>query len=210
MDNTEEKSILKIICPYCQVTFKKYVEHIKKEGLFTILIKNHSDGENCPPFIAFIDDHGKHRGSQKIDNIEEEDSLNEDLVKGARDKIIQIKESLRFYHLKYPRQTSKRAFEYKVSNVFDRVFMSSKHYTNIVQCLNEDDEENIFGAIAIEKDADFAGGILIYGKYFGMIYTLFWNDQESIKTKTFDDLKGYANLAIEQLIEIYDLADYFF
>jgi hypothetical protein len=65
---TEDKTLLKIICPYCQVNFKKNVEHTKKQGLFTVLIKEHPDNENCPPFIAFIDDHGKHRGSQKIDD----------------------------------------------------------------------------------------------------------------------------------------------
>ena len=26
----------------------------------SVLIKEHPDNENCPPFIAFIDDHGKH------------------------------------------------------------------------------------------------------------------------------------------------------
>ena len=79
----------KTYCPYCKESFRKQVEYEKKSGLFTVLIKNHSDNSNCPPFIAFIDNNGKHRGSQKIDDIgtEEEISLNELLLESARNRI---------------------------------------------------------------------------------------------------------------------------
>jgi hypothetical protein len=210
MDSSDEKTLLKIMCPYCQVNFKKYVEHTKKEGLSTVLIKNHPDGENCPPFIAFIDDHGKHRGSQKIDNIEKEQSINEELLKGARERINELKTSLRFYHLRMPRKKMKRGFEHKVANVIDRAFMSSKLYSTLIGFLNDNDKDNIFGSIELEKNCDFDGGLLVYGKYHGMIYSIFWNDQKSLQTKTMDDLKGYANLTVEKLLDIYDLMDYFF
>jgi len=206
---TEDKTLLKIICPYCQVNFKKNVEHTKKQGLFTVLIKEHPDNENCPPFIAFIDDHGKHRGSQKIDDHADISSVNGELLDGAMDRINEIKNQLRFYHLKVPRKGN-RGFEYKISNVADRSFMSSKLYMTLVNFLTENKKDSIFGALTIDDDSDFEGGLLVYGKYLGMIYTIFWTDQKSLQNKTFDDLKGYANLTIEQLIEIYDLMDFFF
>jgi len=206
---TEDKTLLKIICPYCQVNFKKNVEHTKKQGLFTVLIKEHPDNENCPPFIAFIDDHGKHRGSQKIDDHADISYVNGELLDGAMDRINEIKNQLRFYHLKVPRKGN-RGFEYKISNVADRSFMSSKLYMTLVNFLTENKKDSIFGALTIDDDSDFEGGLLVYGKYLGMIYTIFWTDQKSLQNKTFDDLKGYANLTIEQLIEIYDLMDFFF
>ncbi len=205
MVSSEEKTLLKIICPYCQVNFKKYVEHTKKQGLFTVLIKEHPDNEDCPPFIAFIDDNGKHRGSQKIDDHGEISAVNGELLEGAMNRINELKETLRFYHLKVPRKES-RGFEYKVANVSDRSFMSSKFYLTLVEFLTENDNDNIFGAVQIPLE----DGLLVYGKYLGMIYTIFWKDQKSLQNKTFDDLKGYANLTIEQLIMIYDLMDFFF
>jgi len=202
---TEDKTLLKIICPYCQVNFKKYVEHTKKQGLFTVLIKEHADNKDCPPFIAFIDDHGKHRGSQKIDDHADISSVNGELLDGAMDRINELKKTLRFYHLKFPRSLN-RSFEYKISNVADRKFMSSKFYLCLMEFLTENDDDNIFGVVGIQLE----DGLLVYGKYLGMIYTIFWTDQKSLQNKTFDDLKGYANLTIEQLIEIYDLMDFFF
>ena len=210
MVSTEEKMLLKIMCPYCQVNFKKYVEHIKKEGLFTVLIKNHPDGENCPPFIAFIDDHGKHRGSQKIDNIDEGESVNEELLTTARERINELKSILRFYHLRMPRKRTKRGFDHKVANVADRAFMSSKFYSTLISFLSDNDKDNLFGVLEIEKNLDLEGGLLVYGKYHGMIYTIFWTDQKSLQTKNIDDLKGYANLTVDKLLDIYDLMDFFF
>lgn len=86
MTSSEDSTLINMICPYCKESFRKQVDYQKKQGLFTILIKNHSDGTDCSPFIAFIDNNGKHRGSQKIDNIEaeEEISLNEQLLEAAR------------------------------------------------------------------------------------------------------------------------------
>ncbi len=204
MVSNEEKTLLNIICPYCQMNFKKYVEYTKKQGLFTVLIKEHPDNEQCPPFIAFIDDHGKHRGSQKIDDHGELSSVNDELLEGAMERINELKKTLRFYHLKVPRKAN-RGFEYKVANVTDRAFMSSKFYLTLIDFLLENGDENTFGAIQIPIE----DGLLAYGKYLGIIYTIFWTDQKSLQNKTFDDLKGYANLTIEQLIEIYDLMDFF-
>jgi len=169
------------------------------------LIKEHPDNEQCPPFIAFIDDNGKHRGSQKIDDHKDVSSVNAELLEGAMERINELKKTLRFYHLKVPRK-GMRGFEYKVANVADRSFMSSKLYLCLIDFLTENDDDNIFGAVSIPLE----DGLLVYGKYLGMIYTIFWTDQKSLQNKTFDDLKGYANLTIEQLIEIYDLMDFFF
>ena len=146
MVSIEDKTLLNIICPYCQTNFKKYVEHTKKQGLFTVLIKEHPDNEQCPPFIAFIDDNGKHRGSQKIDDHGELSSVNGELLENAMDSINELKKTLRFYHLKVPRKGS-RGFEYKVANVADRSFMSSKLYLTLIEFLTENDSDNIFGVI---------------------------------------------------------------
>ena len=75
MTNSDDATLINMICPYCKESFRRHVEYQKKSGLFTILIKNHSENAECPPFIAFIDNNGKHRGSQKIDNVEEKDSI---------------------------------------------------------------------------------------------------------------------------------------
>ena len=73
MIDSEETTLVNMICPYCKESFRKQVEYQKKTGLFTILIKNHPNTVECPPFIAFIDNNGRHRGSQKIDNVDDED-----------------------------------------------------------------------------------------------------------------------------------------
>ena len=198
-------------CPYCKESFRKHVEYEKKSGLFTILIKNHSNNSSCPPFIAFIDNNGKHRGSQKIDDVEadEEISLNDQFLENARNRINELKDDIRFYHLKVPRKGG-RGFEHKVASVSDRPFMSSKFYLSLVDFLTEYEEDNTFGAISIERDSDFEGGLLVYGKYLGLIYIVFWKEQKSLLSKSLDDLKAEANLTIEKLIELYDIMDLFF
>jgi len=206
MSSLEEKSLVNVICPYCNINFKKNFEYKKVGGLSTVFIKNHPEGENCPPFIAFIDNNGKHRGSQKIDKFETEDSINENLIENARNKINELSETLRFYHLKVARKHG-RGFEHKVANVADRSFMSSKFYYTLIQFLVENQEKNIFGAINIEKNDDFEGGILVYGKYLGIIFTIFWKEQKHLQDKTLDDLKGYANLTVEKLLDIYNITD---
>ena len=95
------------------------------------MIKEHPDNQGCPPFIAFIDDNGKHRGSQKIDDHKDVSSVNGELLESAIDRINELKKTLRFYHLKVPRKGS-RGFEYKVANVADRSFMSSKFYLCLI------------------------------------------------------------------------------
>lgn len=200
-----------MICPYCKKSFRKHIEYEKKSGLFTVLIKNHSDNSSCPPFIAFIDNNGKHRGSQKIDDIgsEEEISLNEQLLENARSRINELKDDIRFYHLKIPRKGG-RGFEHKVSSVSDRSFLASKFYKSLIEFLTDYNEENTFGTITIDKNSDFEGGILVYGKYLGLIYTLFWKEQKNLISKSVDDLKAEANLTVEKLIELYDIMDLFF
>ena len=211
MTSTEDSSLINMICPYCKESFRKQIEYEKKSGLFTVLIKNHSENSSCPPFIAFIDNNGKHRGSQKIDDIgdDEEISLNEQLLENARNRINELKDDIRFYHLKVPRKGG-RGFEHKVASVSDRPFMSSRLYFSLVDFLTEYEEANTFGVISIERNTDFEGGILVYGKYIGLIYTLFWKEQKSLLGKSFDDLKADANLTVEKLIELYDIMDLFF
>ena len=211
MTGTEDTTLINMICPYCKESFRKHVDYQKKQGLFTILIKNHSDNSECPPFIAFIDSNGKHRGSQKIDDIEDEEniSLNEQLLETARNRIDELKKDIRFYHLKIPRKGG-RGFEHKVSSVSDRTFMSSKFYKSLVDFLTEYEEDNTFGAITIDRDSSFEGGVLIYGKYLGLIYIMFYKDQKPLVNKSLDDLKAEANLTVEKLIELHDIMDLFF
>ena len=209
MTNSDDATLINMICPYCKESFRRHVEYQKKSGLFTILIKNHSENAECPPFIAFIDNNGKHRGSQKIDNVEEKDSINEDLLENAMNMINEIKNDIRFYHLKVPR-VGGRGFEHKVASVSDRTFMSSKLYGTLIDFLLENKEDNTFGTISIDTNSNFEGGLLVFGKYLGMMYTIFWKDQKSLLNKTVDDLKAYTNLTVEKLIELYDLMDLFF
>ncbi|MHA1149687.1 MAG: hypothetical protein ACTSR8_15735 [Promethearchaeota archaeon] len=206
---SEELSQINMICPYCKTSFKKQLEYKKKPGLFTILIKSHPHGENCLPFIAFLDNNGRHRGSQKIDNIETDSKINEQLINNARAAVDEIDKSVRFYHLKVPRKNG-RGFEHKVAKVNDRIFMSSKKYLKLIKYLSENEDENCFGIISIDQNENFEGGILTFGKYLNMIYTLFWNEQNDIIKKNFDELKANSNLLIEKLLDIYDLFDIFF
>jgi hypothetical protein len=198
-----------MICPYCKESFRKQVEFQKKTGLFTILIKNHPNGNECPPFIAFIDNNGRHRGSQKIDNVDEGETINGQYLENARSSINELEETLRFYHLKVPRRGG-RGFDHKVASVKDRTFMSSKFYTQLIEFLSENEDENSFGMITYEGDKQIESGLLIYGKYLGMIFTMFWKDQKTVQNKTLDEVKGYSNLTVEKLLDLYDLVDFFF
>ncbi|MFX1374689.1 MAG: hypothetical protein ACFFA0_02650 [Promethearchaeota archaeon] len=209
MIGTEETTYVNMICPYCKESFKKQVEIQKKTGLFTILIKNHPNGEECPPFIAFIDNNGIHRGSQKIDDVEEESSIDGQLLENARASINELESTLRFYHLKVPRKGG-RGFNHKVASVKDRAFMSSKFYMQLIDFLTENEDDNSFGIITNDGDGNFEGGVLIYGKYLGMIFTMFWNDQKGLQNKTLDDIKGFSYLTVEKLLDLYDMMDFFF
>ena len=103
-----------------------------------------------------------------------------------------------------------RGFEYKVASVSDRAFMSSKFYLKLIDFLTKNEKNNTFGVLSISQDTNFDGGLLVYGKYLGLIFTIFWKDQKSLYEKTVEELRGFANLTVEQLIEIYDLTDLFF
>ncbi|MFX1313043.1 MAG: hypothetical protein ACFFHD_10565 [Promethearchaeota archaeon] len=209
MINSNKTIIVNFICPYCKESFRKQIEYEKKTGLFSLLIRNHPNGENCPPFIAFIDNNGIHRGSQKIDNIEGDISQNEHLLEDARRKIDELDQTVRFYHLKVPRRGG-RGFEHKVSNVQDRAFMSSKFYSQLIEFLTNSNIINTFGTINIDSDTDFEDGVIIYGKYLGMAYVIYWKDQKTLKSKNLEELKAHANLTVEKLLDIYDLIDFFF
>ncbi|MHA2009051.1 MAG: hypothetical protein ACXABO_16715 [Promethearchaeota archaeon] len=209
MIGSEDIPSVNMICPYCKESFRKQVEYQKKTGLFTILIKNHPKGEECPPFIAFIDNNGRHRGSQKIDNVEEEESLNGQILEAARSSINELENTLRFYHLKVPRRGG-RGFDHKVASVKDRTLMSSKFYKRLIDFLSENEDDNTFGLISFEGDGIDNGGTIVYGKYLGMIFTMFWKDQKDLQNKPMDEVKGYTNLTVEKLIGLYDLMDFFF
>jgi hypothetical protein len=88
--------------------------------------------------------------------------------------------------------------------------MSSKIYSGVIAFLGYSMEENVFGVVEVENGPDFEGGLLVYGKYHSMIYTIFWKDQKSLKSETIDDLKGEANLTIEKLVDIHNLYEFFF
>jgi hypothetical protein len=88
--------------------------------------------------------------------------------------------------------------------------MSSRVYKLLIDTLLDMQAENLFGVITLEEDNDFEGGLLVYGKYIGMIFTLFWKDQKLVYNRNMDEIKANANLIIEQLIEIYDIMDLFF
>ncbi len=209
MSNSSESNMVNMICPYCRLSFRKKINYKKKTGLSSILIKNHTEGHNCPSFVAFLDNNGKHRGSQKIDNVEDESSISDKILENARENINELENVLRFYHLTIPRKDGK-GFNHKVANVMDKSFMSSKFYKNLISSLTSYGDRNIFGIIAYERDNDFEGGILVYGKYLRMIYIFLWKDQNIIQNKSFDELKGNTNLLVEKLIEVYDLTDFFF
>ncbi|MFW9896580.1 MAG: hypothetical protein ACFFD7_12310 [Candidatus Thorarchaeota archaeon] len=209
MIDSEETALVNMICPYCKESFRKQVEFQKKTGLFTILIKNHPNGDECSPFIAFIDSNGRHRGSQKIDNVDEGETINGQFLENARSSINELEDTLRFYHLKVPRNKG-RGFDHKFSGVRDRTLMSSKFYKNLIEFLTENENDNTFGLMTFEGDATNEGGTIIYGKYLGMIYTMFRKDQKELHNKPLEQIKGYTNLTVEKLIGLYDLMDFFF
>jgi len=207
--NDLEDNQVRVICPHCKISFKKKIETQKIDGLHATLISSHPNGENCPPFIAFIDASGKHRGSQKIDSIEHGFTINDKIIENARSKINALKDAVRFYHLKFPREKG-RGFEQKISSVSDRSLMGSRFYTILIEALTAIQEENVFGTISMEKDADFEGGLLVYGKYHSMIFTLFWKDQKSLLNYSVEEIRANANLTVEKLLDIYDVTDLFF
>ncbi len=190
-------------------------------GLFALLVKNHVNDQDCPPFIAFIDNNGAHRGSQKIDEFDEINEIDENLesisvnskmFENARNNINELESLLKFYHLKVEGkgQHGEDGFEHQVASIKDREFLNSSFYKNLITFLSENKNSNTFGIIDNEVDPTFEGGSLIYGKYLGIIFTLFWKDQKFLQNKTLEALKSYANLTVEQLIDIYDLVDFFF
>jgi hypothetical protein len=204
-----------ILCPYCKKSYHKEIEKKKTNkggrSLFSILIKERTGHEGCGPFIAFIDENGMHRGSQKIDHIDESSSQNEKFISGALETINELNEKMRFYHLKIPKKRFKQGFEHKVAKVSDRSFMSSTTYMDLINFLKTYRDENTFGMISINSSSyKNLDGALVYGKYRGMIYTLFWNDQTMLKKNSWEEMRGYANLTIEKLIELYDIMDLFF
>jgi len=209
MTVSDDAQLVNFICPYCKKSFSRQIDYQKKSGLFSLLIKNHPDGDNCAPFIAYIDANGRHRGSQKIDNIEGDISENEQFLGSAQEKINELDKTIKFYHIKVPRKQG-RGFEHKVASVMGRSFMSSKFYTTLIDYLIENDAVNTFGTITIEADSGFEEGVLIYGKYLEMAFTIFWKDQKSLPNKTIEELKAFALLTIEKLLDLYDLMDYFF
>ncbi len=133
---------------------------------------------------------------------------NEKLLQHARKAINELENVIRFYHIKIPR-TMGTSFEYKIANVKDKAFMSSKTYARLIDYLTENENNNTFGIVSIDNDQDFEGGLLVFGKHLGMLFTLFWKDQREPLTKSFEDLKDYANLIFEKLIDLYNLTDLF-
>ena len=200
-----------ILCPYCKKSFRDEITNTKKSGtLYSTLIKKQEGHEDCGPFLAFIDTNGMHRGSQKIDHIDDADS--EDTgpyINNALNNIDELDEKVRFYHLKIPKKKFKRSFDHKVASVKDRAFMSSRFYKNVFKFLSNCKEENTFGMISLDS-ASKIDGTLVYGKYLGVIYILYWNDQKKLKNSTLDEIKGYTNLIVEKLIELYELMDLIF
>jgi len=208
-----------MICPYCKTSFMKSIKNRRNiTGLSSLLVKNHPKSQNCPPFVAFIDSNGAHRGSQKIDNIDDIDeiekkvSVDSQLFENARNSISELENLLKFYHLKVERKGvhGENGFEHKVADEKDKAFMSSSFYKNLIDFLSENKDQSTFGIIDNEGNHEFEGGSLIYGKYLGIIFTLFWKDQAFLQNKTLEALKSYANLTVEQLIDTYDLVDFFF
>jgi hypothetical protein len=192
--DSEETPLVNMICPYCKESFRRQVDYEKKTGLFT------------------IDNNGRHRGSQKIDNVDEEnveENISGQFLENARGSINELADTLRFYHLKVPRRAN-RGFDHKVASVKDRTLMSSKFYKNLIEFLSENEDDNTFGLMTFEGDNIDSSGTIVYGKYLGMIFTMFWKDQKDLQNKPMDEIKAYTNLTVEKLIELYDLMDFFF
>lgn len=209
MTVSEDSLLVNFICPYCKTSFSKHIDYQKKSGLFSLLIKNHPEGDSCSPFIAYIDTNGRHRGSQKIDNIEGDISENAQFLGSAQETINELDKTIGFYHIKVPRKQG-RGFEHKVASVKARAFMSSTFYVKLITYLTENEAVNTFGTITIEEDSGFEAGVLMFGKYLEMAFTIFWKDQKSILSKSIEELKAYALLTIEKLLDLYDLMDFFF
>jgi hypothetical protein len=193
--------------------FPKEIKDPKNSGtLYSTLIKDKKGHEECGPFLAFIDENGTHRGSQKIDNIDEAQSEQHKIyIDQALNNINELNEKIRFYHLKIPKKRFKRSFEHKVASVKDRAFMSSRFYKKLYSFLKDSKSDSTFGMVSLESHSESnLDGSLIYGKYMGMIYILYWNDQQRINNSTWDEIKGYTNLTIEKLIDLYELIDLFF
>ena len=88
--------------------------------------------------------------------------------------------------------------------------MSSKFYSNLIEFLSDNEDDNMFGLMTFEGDSADSGGTLVYGKYLGMLFTMFWKDQKDLLNKPIDEIKAYTNLTVEKLIGLYDLMDFFF
>ena len=172
--------LVNILCPYCKKMFRKEITNTKKSGtLYSTLIKAQDGHEGCGAFLAFIDNNGMHRGSQKIDHIEEAHSENETYINQALKNINELDEKIRFYHLKIPKTKFKRSFEYKVASVKDRAFMSSRTYKGLFNFVKDCRNDNMFGMLSLDSDAELDGS-LVYGKYMGLLYVLYWNNQKKI------------------------------
>lgn len=208
---TENKSLkTNIICPYCKKSFRRELDQFNQDkSLYAVLIKEHPKSQDCPPFIAFIDKNGKHRGSQTIDDVGDMESIKQEMIDSASDRIAELEDQLQLYHLKVPRREG-RGFEHKVANVKGRIFMSSRMYRDLFLFLKDCDQENTFGILLCEGFSEMDDGLLLYGKYLGMIYILFFKDQKFVKQKSCEELRGYANLTVEKLLDIYQLSDFFF
>ena len=208
MNPLEEMRNVAIICPYCKIAFFKKVTiptNIERK-LFTLFIKNHPDSEDCGPFLSFIDKQGMHRGSQKIDSMEE-DSISDELSDQANEEISEMEDALRFYHLRVLRKEG-RGFEYKYANVMDRAFMSSRVYSTLITFLTNHDEEDAFGILACKDHDNFQGGHLVYGKYHGIVYTVFWNDQAFLQQNSLDEIRDHANIMVNNLLDLYELREF--
>ncbi|MFX1238023.1 MAG: hypothetical protein ACFFAS_20510 [Promethearchaeota archaeon] len=207
--NGYEHKNINIICPHCKVTFTRPIEFKKSDGLYSTLINNHPNNRDCPPFLIFIDAHGKHRGSQKIDVIEQANKINEKFVESTRNKINELEDAVRFYHIKVPSNKG-GGFECQVTEDKDRAVLNTKFYHILIEMLIDTCEENMLGIITLEKSKDFEGGVLTYGKYQGMIFTIFWKDQKAFQRQSMEDIQMNANLTVEKLFNLYDLADFLF
>ncbi len=207
--NGYEQKNIHIICPHCKTSFTRPIEFKKSDGLYSTLINNHPNNKGCPPFLIFIDKHGKHRGSQKIDVIETASETNQKFVENAQSRINELEDEVRFYHIKVPSHKG-GGFECKVTDDADWEILNTKLYRILTELLIDTYEENMLGIITLEKYREFEGGILIYGKYQGMIYTIFWKDQKKIQRQSMNEIQMNANLTVEKLFTLYDLADLLF
>ena len=82
-----KKHLIHFICPNCSLSFKKKIELKLMDNISTILIKSHPNGKDCPPFLAYIDAFGEHRGSQKVDSIEKDILFSYGFITGNKYRI---------------------------------------------------------------------------------------------------------------------------